>query len=161
MSVVYLLLGSNMGDSRKQLQKARKNIEQLIGPISRSSALYQTAAWGNNHQPDFLNQVVIVHTTLTPATTMQTILAIEKKMGRIRTVKNAPRIVDIDIIFFNKHIIHTTELTVPHPQLQHRRFVLVPLNQLSPNLKHPVLHKTIHQLLRICKDPLTVHKISG
>jgi len=96
---------------------------------------------------------------LTPEQTMQTILSIEEKMGRIRTKKNAPRIIDIDILFFNKHIIQTKNLVVPHPQLQNRNFVLIPLNELSPNLKHPVFNKTIHQLLRISPDTLTVNKI--
>jgi 2-amino-4-hydroxy-6-hydroxymethyldihydropteridine diphosphokinase len=148
-----------MGNSRQQLVKAKKNIATQIGTISRQSNLYSTAAWGNTNQSDFLNQVIIAPTKLTAAQTMQTILAIEKKMGRIRTKKNAPRIIDIDILFFNKAIINEKDLIVPHPQLQNRNFVLVPLNQLSPNLKHPVLNKTIHQLLRVCPDKLTVHKI--
>jgi 2-amino-4-hydroxy-6-hydroxymethyldihydropteridine diphosphokinase len=159
MNKIYLLLGSNMGNSPKQLLKAIKNIEQQIGKVSRQSNLYSTAAWGNTNQPDFLNQVIIATTKFTAAQTMETILNIEKEMGRIRTKKNAPRIIDIDILFFNKEIINTQNLTVPHPQLQNRNFVLVPLNQLSPNLKHPVLNKTIHQLLRVCPDKLTVHKI--
>ena len=159
MNTTYLLLGSNMGNSRQQLLNAKKNIHQQIGKTIRQSNLYQTAAWGNTHQPDFLNQVIIVQTKLTAAQTMQAILTIEKKMGRIRSKKNDPRIIDIDILFFNKEIISTANLMVPHPQLQNRNFVLVPLNQLSPNFKHPVLNKTIHQLLRNSPDKLTVNKI--
>jgi 2-amino-4-hydroxy-6-hydroxymethyldihydropteridine diphosphokinase len=159
MNKTYLLLGSNMGNSRQQLAKAQKHIEQKIGKIIRYSGVYQTAAWGNTKQPDFINQVIIINTILTAAQTMQTILSIEKMMGRIRTKKNAPRIIDIDILFFNKEVINTKNLVLPHPQLQNRNFVLIPLNQLSPNLKHPVLNKTIHQLLRICPDELTVNKI--
>ena len=159
MNTTYLLLGSNMGNSLQQLIKAKKDITQQIGKIIRQSGIYSTAAWGNTNQPDFLNQVIIAETTLTAEQTMQTILYIEKIMGRIRTKKNAPRIIDIDILFFNKEIIATKNLTVPHPQIQNRNFVLVPLNQLSPNFKHPVLNKTIHQLLRICPDQLTVNKI--
>jgi 2-amino-4-hydroxy-6-hydroxymethyldihydropteridine diphosphokinase len=159
MNKVYLLLGSNMGNSKQQLTKAVKKIKKKIGTVNRLSSLYSTAAWGNTNQPDFLNQVIVAATKLTAAQTMQTILTIEKEMGRIRTKKNAPRIIDIDILFFNKEIINTKNLTVPHPQLQNRNFVLVPFNQLSPNLKHPVLNKTIHQLLRVCPDKLTVHKI--
>jgi 2-amino-4-hydroxy-6-hydroxymethyldihydropteridine diphosphokinase len=90
---------------------------------------------------------------------MEAILSIEKKMGRVRTKKNAPRIIDIDILFFNKKIISTRELMVPHPQMQIRKFVLTPMNELSPLLKHPVLNKTIHQLLRDCPDRLHVNKI--
>jgi 2-amino-4-hydroxy-6-hydroxymethyldihydropteridine diphosphokinase len=158
MNTIYLLLGSNMGNSRQQLLKAKKNIEQQIGKTIRQSDLYQTAAWGNTKQADFLNQVIITETKLTAEETMQAILSIEKEMGRIRTKKNAPRIIDIDILFFNKEIIHTKNLVVPHPQLQNRNFVLAPLNQLSPNLKHPALNKTIHQLLKSSPDTLTVKK---
>ena len=158
MNKTYLLLGSNMGNSKASLFKAIVQIEKQIGRVARQSGLYSTAAWGNTKQPDFLNQVIIVETELSAAQTMQTILNIEKKMGRIRTVKNAPRIIDIDILFFNKEIIEQEHLHIPHPQIQNRRFVLVPLNQLSPNLKHPLLKNTIHQLLVKCTDKLNVKK---
>ena len=158
MNKTYLLLGSNMGNSRLQLLKAIKNIGQQIGKITRQSNLYSTAAWGNTNQPDFLNQVIVVETKLTAAATIATILTIEEKMGRVRTTKNAPRIIDIDILFFNKEIINEKKLTVPHPQIENRRFVLIPLNELSPGFKHPVSHKTMHQLLQDCTDPLDVKK---
>lgn len=158
MNKTYLLLGSNLGNSKTQLTRAIAQVEKQIGTVRRSSGLYSTAAWGNTNQPDFLNQVILVETTLSAIQTMQAILLIEKKMGRVRTVKNAPRIIDIDILFFNKEIINQELLTVPHPQLQNRRFVLVPLNQLSPNLKHPLLNQTIHQLLIHCPDQLNVKK---
>lgn len=158
MNKVYLLLGSNQQDPQKQLRIAQRSIIRNIGRIQRQSAIYQTAAWGNTDQPDFLNQVIVVQTKLTAVQTMQTILQIEKEMGRLRTVKNAPRIIDIDILFFNKEIINTAELTVPHPQLQNRRFVLVPLNELSPNFRHPILKKNIHQLFIHCTDKLNVKK---
>ena len=158
MNNTYLLLGSNIGNSKTSVAKATTQIKRQIGAITRQSGLYSTAAWGNTQQPDFLNQVIIVETKLTALQTMHTILAIEKSMGRVRTVKNAPRIIDIDILFFNKKIIDLPDLTVPHPQIQNRRFVLVPLNQLSPNLKHPRLKKTVHQLLMHCLDKLHVKK---
>lgn len=158
MNKLYLLLGSNLGNTKTQLVKATRQIEKQIGKAIRQSGLYSTAAWGNTKQPDFLNQVIIVQTNLSAPQTMQTILNIEKKMGRIRTVKNAPRVIDIDILFFNKEIIEQEHLSIPHPQIQNRRFVLVPLNQLSPNLKHPVLNKTVHQLLINCPDRLNVKK---
>ncbi len=158
MNKLYLLLGSNMGNSKALLSKASLQIEKQIGSVKRQSSLYATAAWGNTKQPDFLNQVIIIETILTAAQTMQTILNIEKKMGRLRTVKNAPRIIDIDILFFNKEIVDQQDLIIPHPQIQNRRFVLVPLNQLSPNLRHPVLKKTVHQLLIHCPDNLNVKK---
>jgi 2-amino-4-hydroxy-6-hydroxymethyldihydropteridine diphosphokinase len=158
MNKVYLLLGSNQQNPKKQLLVAQKFISGKIGGITRRSFIYQTAAWGNTQQPDFLNQVIVVQTALTAVQTMQTILDIEKKMGRIRTKKNAPRVIDIDILFFNKEIIHTKELHIPHPRLQERNFVLIPLNQLSPNLKHPVFNKPINELLKASTDTLTVKK---
>ena len=158
MNKTYLLLGSNMGNSRQKLLQAQRHIEKQIGTITRCSALYTTAAWGKTDQPDFLNQVVVVETNLTASATMNTILSIEKKMGRIRAKKNDPRIIDIDILFFNKEIIKEETLIVPHPQIQNRRFVLIPLNELSANFIHPVLKKTIHHLLRVCTDKLAVKK---
>lgn len=158
MNKTYLLLGSNMGNSHQKLSAAHHYIEKHIGKIIRHSSIYTTAAWGKTDQPDFLNQVVVVETALSAMTAMQQILFIEKKMGRVRTQKNAPRIIDIDILFFNKEIIEQAALSVPHPQIQHRRFVLIPLNELSANFIHPVLQKTIHQLLRVCTDTLAVKK---
>jgi 2-amino-4-hydroxy-6-hydroxymethyldihydropteridine diphosphokinase len=158
MNKTYLLLGSNMGNSRLQLQKAIKNINRKVGKVTRQSSLYFTAAWGNTNQPDFLNQVIVVETKLAAAATIGAVLSIEKSMGRVRTTKNAPRIIDIDILFFNKEIIAEKKLTVPHPEIENRRFVLIPLNELSPGFKHPISHKTMHQLLQVCIDPLDVKK---
>lgn len=158
MNNIYLLLGSNIGDSKRQLTNAIKHIQQQIGKVSRQSNLYVTAAWGKTDQPDFLNQVIVVKTALSPAKTISTILSIEKEMGRVRTEKNAPRIIDIDILFFNKDIIKEQHLIVPHPEIQNRRFVLVPMNELSPNFKHPVFQQSIHHLLKNCKDRLDVKK---
>jgi 2-amino-4-hydroxy-6-hydroxymethyldihydropteridine diphosphokinase len=159
MSKTYLLLGSNLGNSQKQLEVARKHISKKMGEILRSSSFYCTSAWGNTNQPDFLNQVIIINNKLCPEDSMATILDIETKMGRIRTEKNAPRIIDIDILFYNKKIINTKNLTIPHPLMQERNFVMLPLNELSPNFVHPVLKKNIHTLFLTCKDKLAVNKI--
>ncbi|MES2850353.1 MAG: 2-amino-4-hydroxy-6-hydroxymethyldihydropteridine diphosphokinase [Bacteroidota bacterium] len=159
MNKTYLLLGSNVGNSKKQLADAIKLIRKNIGQVTRQSKLYVTAAWGNTNQPDFLNQVIVVETKFSSQQTINTILSIEKQMGRVRTVKNAPRIIDIDILFFNKDIVEEQNLVVPHPQIQNRRFVLIPLNELSPNFKHPVFQQSIHHLLKNCKDDLDVKKI--
>jgi 2-amino-4-hydroxy-6-hydroxymethyldihydropteridine diphosphokinase len=158
-SRTWLLLGSNIGNPALALDKAKTAIGKKIGTIVRQSSLYRTAAWGNIHQPTFLNQVVIVETSLSAMQTMQQILSIEEKMGRIRTTKNAPRIIDIDILFFNKTVCRSPGLTVPHPLIRERNFVLVPMNELSPNLKHPVLQKTMHRLMLECRDSLAVKKI--
>lgn len=158
MNTTYLLLGSNMGNSLEQLALARQYISKQTGRLTHSSSLYATAAWGNTNQPDFLNQVLVVETAMTAHETLENILAIENLMGRIRTVKNAPRIIDIDILFFNNDIIHEKHLVVPHPEIQNRRFVLVPLDEIAPALVHPLFHKTVHRLLQECPDPLNVKK---
>jgi 2-amino-4-hydroxy-6-hydroxymethyldihydropteridine diphosphokinase len=147
-----------MGNSQLQLTRAIKNISKQIGKTIRQSKLYVTAAWGNTNQPDFLNKIIIVETELNSIKTMETILCIEEQMGRIRTEKNAPRVIDIDILYFNKDIIDSKLLIVPHPEIQNRRFVLIPLNELSPNFVHPLLGKSNHQLLTECTDELNVKK---
>jgi 2-amino-4-hydroxy-6-hydroxymethyldihydropteridine diphosphokinase len=157
--IVYLLLGSNLNDPLKQLKIASKAIKRHIGEVIRSSSVYQTSAWGNTNQPDFLNQVIIVETKYDPFACMNLILTIEKELGRIRKQKFEARIIDIDILFYEKEIIHSPQLVVPHPYIQERRFVLVPLNEISPNFKHPKLQINIHKLLTNCKDSLPVKKI--
>jgi len=159
MNNTYLLLGSNMGNSLVLLSTAIEQIEKQIGKRILQSGLYATAAWGNTSQPDFLNQVIEVATSLDAAETLQRILSIEKSMGRIRTEKNAPRVIDIDILFFNNEIITRSDLIVPHPEIQNRRFVLTPLYEIVPAMTHPVLNKTIHQLLLYCPDQLAVKKM--
>jgi 2-amino-4-hydroxy-6-hydroxymethyldihydropteridine diphosphokinase len=159
MAKLILLTGGNMGNRQKNLGLAVKNIQKHIGKVVRKSSLYQTAAWGNTNQPDFLNQVLVVQTKKSAGEVMKQILQIEKEMGRRRTIKNAPRVIDIDILFYDKEIHSSAGLSVPHPQIQNRRFVLTPLNELMPMYKHPVLKKSIHALLINCKDKLEVDKI--
>ena len=159
MNRIYLLLGSNLGDPRKQLTRAKKIISSTLGPIERSSSLYKTKAWGKTDQPDFINQVIVIVSELSPENLMEKILLIEADLGRIRKQKNNPRTIDIDILFYNKEIIKSKKLTIPHPLLQERNFVMYPLNELSPNFLHPVLKKSIHQILLSCPDTLTVNKI--
>ncbi len=158
MNKVYLLLGSNQQNPVKQLVLAKKLIARK-NELLRQGSIYETSAWGNTNQPNFLNQVIVINTKLSAEKLMLEMLSIEKKMGRIRTKKNAPRIIDIDILFFNKEILNTALVQLPHPQIQNRKFVLIPLNELAPQFKHPVLQKTIHQLLRICNDTLDVKKL--
>ena len=159
MNKTYLLLGSNIGESKMLLEKACVRINEAIGKVIHSSHLYSTKAWGNTQQPDFLNQVIVVETILTATQTLANALAIEQQMGRTRKIKNEPRIIDIDILLFGREIIHTQDLIIPHPALHLRRFVLVPLNEIAPRLVHPVLKKNIRQLLQACPDKLGVNKI--
>jgi 2-amino-4-hydroxy-6-hydroxymethyldihydropteridine diphosphokinase len=158
LNTAYLLLGSNLKNPEQQLSTARNLIVAEIGEIINTSSLYATAAWGNTNQPDFLNQVIVVNSDFSAETLMETILKIEENMGRIRTKKNAPREIDIDILFFNNDIINLPELIVPHPLLQERKFVLIPLSEIAPNYKHPILLKTTQELLEICTDSLDVQK---
>ncbi|MEO8108406.1 MAG: 2-amino-4-hydroxy-6-hydroxymethyldihydropteridine diphosphokinase [Ginsengibacter sp.] len=160
MNIIYVLVGGNMGNRRINLETALSWLEKEIGNVNASSLIYETEAWGNNDQPDFYNQVHIIHTRLSAEEAMKYILDIEEKMGRVRTIKNAARIIDIDILFFNAAIINEPGLTVPHPEIANRRFVLVPLDELSPGFVHPILHKTIHELLSTCKDELEVKPVS-
>ena len=159
MNTVYLLLGSNMGDSNKRLSDAKKLIEKNIGEIVKASSIYRTAAWGKEDQPDFLNQIVVATSKRSAEDVLKEIFSIEKEMGRIRTFKNAARVIDIDILFFNDDIIDTESLTVPHSQIHNRMFVLTPLVEIAPDLIHPLLKKSAVELLNICNDNLNVQKI--
>ena len=159
MNKLYLLLGSNMGDSNKRLTDAKKMIEKNIGKIVTESSIYRTAAWGKEDQPDFLNQIVVATSKLSAKDVLKEIFVIEKEMGRERTFKNAARVIDIDILFFNDDIIDSENLTVPHSQIQNRKFVLIPLVEIAPDLKHPKLNKSPLELLNICTDKLNVQKI--
>lgn len=159
MNKAYLLLGGNTGNRLQNLETARERLETACGRIVKRSSLYETAAWGKEDQPAFLNQAVCLETGLAAKELLETALAIEAGMGRIREEKYAPRIIDIDILFFNSDIIHLPGLTVPHPQIQNRRFVLEPMAEIAPGKVHPVLHKTMKTLLKICPDQLAVKRL--
>lgn len=157
MTDVYLLLGSNEGDRELWLQQAIAQLSTL-GNITRQSAIYQTAAWGIEDQPAFLNMSLCLQTDLQPLELLQEIHAIEQNLGRQRTLKWGQRTLDIDILFYSDAIIDLPELKVPHPYLQERRFALVPLNEIAPDAIHPGLNKTVSQLLGECPDKLEVVK---
>lgn len=156
---VYLLTGSNVGDSSALLNEAKLAIQKQVGEIEAASHLYKTAPWGNTNQQDFLNQVLAVNTDLSATDVLKTILNIELHMGRIREEKWAPRTIDIDILFFNDEIIQQENLVVPHPLLHQRRFTLVPLAEIAPDYVHPTLHQTNTQLLQQCADDSVVEKL--
>lgn len=159
MHSVYLLTGSNVGNSLANLTKASSIIEEQIGLIKTKSACYKTAPWGNTAQQDFLNQVLHVITHLTPAQLIKAVLNAEADMGRERTIKWAPRVIDIDVLFYDNEVINNKNLTVPHPLLHERRFTLIPLCEIAPDLIHPVLQQTMQQLLDICPDDSLVEKL--
>ena len=159
MNTAYLLTGGNMGDREQYLATARELIGEDCGEISRASALYETEAWGKTDQPSFLNQALELKTELNAKQLIRHILKLEKRMGRIREEKYGSRIIDIDILLFNDQVVSTPFLKVPHPEMQNRRFVLAPLAEIVPAIIHPVLKKTIADLLKDCPDKLEVKKI--
>ena len=160
MNLVYILTGTNLGNRFEYLDKAKAAIAAQCGRVTASSAIYETAAWGKEDQPPFLNQAIELQTDLQPAALLECLLAIEQSMGRTRDEKYGPRIIDIDILFFNDTIVKQEGLTIPHPQLHNRRFALSCMNNLAPFLFHPVLGKVIAELLEDCPDPLAVRSIT-
>lgn len=159
MADVYLLLGSNLGDRPAFLRAAHDRISRQVGSVQAASAVYETTAWGKTDQAAFLNQVLLVKTRLAPDQVLQETQAIERELGRVRKEKWTARVVDIDILFYGQQILHTPVLTIPHPHLHSRRFTLVPLAELAPDLMHPGLKKTVRELLETCPDPLEVTKV--
>lgn len=153
---VFLGLGANIGDRGLHLQLAREAIESSLGRIILASAVYLTAPWGLSEQPPFYNQVIHIKTEIEPETLLFRIQEIEKKMGRERIVKWDKRIIDIDILFYDRLVYHSERLQIPHPWLERRNFVLVPLAEIAPEWVHPVLLKPIRELLEISTDTLEV-----
>ncbi|TMI89681.1 MAG: 2-amino-4-hydroxy-6-hydroxymethyldihydropteridine diphosphokinase [Bacteroidetes bacterium] len=159
MNTAFLLTGSNMGDRKKNLESAKTLIQQQCGAIVNSSSLYETAAWGKTDQPNFFNQALQVETKLSAEQLMKHILKIEEFMGRRRNEKYGPRSIDIDILLFNQERHDQAFLKIPHPELQNRRFALMPLSEIAAHVLHPVLRQTVSQLLKDSHDKLYVKKI--
>lgn len=166
MVKVYLGLGSNLGQRKKNIQKAIGRIKKIKDvKIKKSSALYETEPVGYKKQPWFINAAIEIETELPPAKLLQNLREIEKKLGRqnshSRIRRGGPRIIDLDLLFYGKEIIRKKNLSIPHPRLSERKFVLIPLNEINPRIYHPKLKKTVHQLLNDLKNnPDQVIKIS-
>ncbi|MDB5232094.1 MAG: folK [Chitinophagaceae bacterium] len=161
MNSAYLLIGGNIGNRLDNLVKAGDLIEAVCGSILQQSSVYETAAWGNTNQPSFFNQALHIHSFHSPEELIARTLNIELEMGRERNEMMGPRTIDIDILFYNQIVLETKLITIPHPRLHLRNFVLIPLNEIAAGYVHPVFKKTIQELLNECPDPLDVHKISS
>ncbi|WP_020527449.1 2-amino-4-hydroxy-6-hydroxymethyldihydropteridine diphosphokinase [Flexithrix dorotheae] len=159
MATVYILLGTNLGNREENLDQAMLKIKETIGQVLQKSSVYETAAWGIEEQPAFYNQVLKVNTNLPPEVLLQKLLEIEVKMGRIRIKKWFTRLIDIDILYYDQNLLESPDLTIPHKEIQNRKFTLIPLVEIAPDYIHPGYLKTNKELLNLCEDKLEVTKV--
>lgn len=157
---VYLGTGTNLGDRRKNLLDAEGLINLKVGPVAKTSKIYETAAWGVTEQADFLNQVLLVATTLSPEEVLREILEIETHLGRVRKQKWGARVIDIDILYYNDLTVNLPHLKIPHPFIPTRNFVLIPLLEIAPDYVHPILNLSNEQLYWDANDESEVIQLS-
>ncbi len=151
MSTVHLHLGSNIGERKFHIARTLQMIEVEVGPVTSSSAIYETEAWGIP-QDNFLNLAITVEYYGSPSKLLATIQDIEVKLGRIKKEMWTSRIIDIDILIYEDIVMDTPELTIPHKEMAGRNFVLFPMAEIAPDLIHPVYKKTMQELLDECED---------
>lgn len=156
---VFLLLGSNLGDRRKYLHDAKVAIVASCGQLMVASAVYETAAWGQEDQPAFYNQVLQIETDLGPEGLLREAHNIEQSLGRTRYKKWGERTIDIDILYYGDTLVQQPNLTIPHPEIANRRFTLMPLAEIAPDWEHPGVQKTNKRLLEECPDQLDVVRL--
>ena len=155
----FLCLGSNIGNKSKNLEQALHLIEKEGVKVVKKSSIYETEPFNSPRQPWFLNQVMEVSTELEPLDLLTTLKKIERQMGRKPTAQNEPRIIDVDILLAGKAVIQTKELEIPHPRMEKRNFVLIPLKEISPKTIHPLLNVSIEHLWKRSKDHSAVKKL--
>lgn len=161
MNNTYLIVGSNEGERRQNLETAKRQIIDSVGVIIQASSIYETAPWGNFNQEPFYNQVILVATRLEKEILLAKLKQIEKGMGRVQRERYGARIIDIDILFFNEEIYKSPTLTIPHKHIAERNFVLAPMVEIAPDFVHPALKKMMKGLLNECADTLSVKKLSS
>src|SRR5215207_9917881 len=147
--IVYLALGSNLDDRLANLKQAVASLSPQMD-VKAKSHIYETLPWGYEEQPKFLNQVVKVQTYLEPEPLLKHIKRLEIALGRKASFQNGPRLIDIDILFYDEIILNTPELTIPHPRLHERGFVLLPMMDIAPDLVHPLTRKSIREMVAFC-----------
>jgi 2-amino-4-hydroxy-6-hydroxymethyldihydropteridine diphosphokinase len=145
-----------MGNKKDYIAKATQALNQRVGKVISVSKYYETAAWGNTEQEDFLNIALELKSTLSPQETLDIVLDIEKTMGRERAEKWAARTIDIDILLYDDLVLNTDTLTIPHPHLHERNFVLIPLMEIAPEVIHPILNEPIDEIYMACLDECDV-----
>lgn len=158
MTQLFLSLGGNLGNTREIFEGAYPLIEKKIGKISVYSSIYQTQAWGPIPQADFLNQVLLVHTSLKAVACLAEILEIEREFGRERKERWGPRTLDLDILYYGDKVIAESDLSIPHPRIAERKFILTPLAEIAPTFTDPASRKTMVTLLADCSDKGQVNR---
>lgn len=153
---VFIALGSNLGDRSQHLEQAIMSINSGIGQVVKQSSVYETAAWGLEDQQAYLNQCIEIETSLDPLPLLLSLQHLETYLGRVRTIKWGPRLIDLDILLYDQEEISLPELKIPHPFLAERRFVLEPLNEIAASTIVPKWALSVSELLNKCPDPLHV-----
>jgi len=157
---IFLLLGGNLGNKSVIFKESLNKLQKKLGKIVKKSSIYETEPWGFIAKDNFWNQALIIETSLSPKDVLKITKETETELGRLRGEKRyTSRTIDIDILFFGNLIISEQNLEIPHPRMINRRFVLVPLSEIAPDMIHPVFKKTIKELLEECTDILDVKKI--
>ena len=162
MAKLYLLLGGNLGDKETIFSDVKRLLKEKVGEITARSDIYETEPWGFESEDMFWNQALEISTSLSPLEVLRETQQTETELGRIRkSDRYDSRMIDIDMLFYDNQIIELENLTVPHPRILERKFVLMPLAEIAPTFIHPIFKKTIGQLLLECTDNLRVEKIKN